>query len=114
MRQLHLPLAFTRPGASREDIENQLRAIDHLALEPFLELAQLRRVQFVVEDHDVDIRLVARRSQRGNLARANEGCGVRPRPLLQHAHDNARACGIGEARELVERMIRIAAARRSD
>ena len=69
---------------------------------------------FVVEDHDIDIRLVAGRSQRGNLAGANEGCGVRLLPLLQHAHDDPRACSVGEAGELVQRMIRIAAGGRSD
>jgi hypothetical protein len=36
-----LPFTFTRPRASREDIEDQLRAIDHFTIDAFLDMAQL-------------------------------------------------------------------------
>ena len=61
LRELDLQLAFARPGAAREDVEDQLRAVDDLAAERLLEVAQLRRAQLVVEDDDVDAQLVARR-----------------------------------------------------
>ena len=43
----HLP--FPGPGARREDVEDQLRAIDDLAAQPLLELAKLAGCQFVVD-----------------------------------------------------------------
>ena len=64
LRELDLQLAFARPRAAREDVENELRAIDDLAIERVLEVAQLRRRQLVVEDDDVDARFGARRGER--------------------------------------------------
>ena len=55
LRQLDLQLAFARPRAPGEDVENQLRAIDDLAADRLLDLPQLRRRQLVVEDDDVDV-----------------------------------------------------------
>ena len=53
LRQLDLPLPFARACAPREDVEDELRAIDHLAVDALFDLAQLRGRQLVVEDHDV-------------------------------------------------------------
>ena len=53
LRQLDLQLAGQAVGALREDVENELAAIDHLDLERALEVALLRRRQRVVEDGDV-------------------------------------------------------------
>ena len=39
LRELDLQLAFARPRAPREDVEDELRAIDDLALEALLEVA---------------------------------------------------------------------------
>src|SRR5687767_3246571 len=58
--ELDLELAFARLRATREDVEDQLRAIDDLAIEDAFEVAQLRGAQLVVEDHDVGPDLVAR------------------------------------------------------
>ena len=38
LRELDLQLAFARPRAAREDVENQLRAIDDLAADLLLDL----------------------------------------------------------------------------
>ena len=114
LRELDLPLALARPGATREDVEDQLRPIDDLAFEPLLELPELRGGQFVVEDHDVDVRFGACRGERADLAGADEGRRIRLGPFLQHAQNDAGARRFRETRELVERMIRVAAARRSD
>ena len=71
LRELDLELAFPRARAAREDVEDQLRAIDDLAVERLLEVAQLRRRQLVVEDDDVDARFGAtrRRASRPCLCR---------------------------------------------
>ena len=57
LRQLDLEVPFTRPRAPREDVENQLGAIDDAPAEDLFEVARLRRRELVVEDHDVDARL---------------------------------------------------------
>jgi hypothetical protein len=49
LRELHLQLAFPRARAAREDVEDQLRAIDDLAFGLLLDLPQLRRGQLVVD-----------------------------------------------------------------
>ena len=72
LRELDLQLAFARPRAAREDVEDQLRAIDDLAADLLFDLAQLRRRQLVVEDDDVDARLGARRGERLDLAGAEK------------------------------------------
>ncbi len=55
LRELDLQLAFARPRAPREDVEDQLRAVDDLAADRLFDLPQLRRRQLVVEDDDVDV-----------------------------------------------------------
>ena len=55
LRELDLQLAFARPRAPREDVENELRAIDDLAADCLFDLPQLRRRQLVVEDDDVGV-----------------------------------------------------------
>src|SRR6266480_1539923 len=55
LRQLNLKLAFARPGALREDVENQRCAIEHFALENLFQVAALRRRKFVVKDDRIDI-----------------------------------------------------------
>ena len=72
LRELDLQLAFARARAPREDVENQLRAIDDLAADRLLDLAQLRRRQLVVEDDDVDVGFGARRGERLDLAARRE------------------------------------------
>ena len=42
LRQFDLQLAFARPGALREDVENQRRAVEDFAVENFFERAALR------------------------------------------------------------------------
>ncbi len=67
LRELDLPLALTRARAAREDVENQLRPIDDLALEFLLELTKLSRRELVVEDHEVHVSLGAGGSQTRDL-----------------------------------------------
>jgi hypothetical protein len=93
--ELDLPFAFTGAGPPREDIENQLRAIDDLAVEPLLELSELGWRQLVVEDDEVDTGFRARCRQRGRLAAADIRSGIRLGPVLHHPkHDDGpRAFG---------------------
>ena len=105
--ELDLQLAFSRAGAPREDVQDQLRAIDHLAIEPLVELAQLRRRQLVVEDHQVGVGFGRGLRQHIDLAAAKECRGIGLGPVLQHAQDDARARGVGKTTQLFEGMFRV-------
>ena len=105
LRELHLQLAFARPRAAREDVEDELRAIDDLAADLLLDLPQLRRRQLVVEDDDVDVGLGADAASVGILPAPRNVDGSGFGPLLQHAQDDLGAGGLGEAGELVERSL---------
>ena len=107
LRELDLKLAFTRPRAPREDVENELRAIDDLAVERFFEVAQLRRRQLVVENHDIDARSSQEAASDRNLAAAEKRRGIRLGALLQHAQHDRRAGGRRQAGQFVERMLGI-------
>ena len=108
LRELDLQLAFARPRAAREDVEDQLRAVEHLALERRLEVAQLRRRQLVVEDDDVDARpRRTRRRATSTLPLPRNVAGSGLAPLLQHAQHDVGAGSGGETGELVERMFGI-------
>jgi hypothetical protein len=61
LRKLDLPLALPSARTPGEDVENQLRPIDHLALEFLLELAELCGRELVIEDDKIYLGLSARR-----------------------------------------------------
>ena len=107
LRELDLQLAFARPRAAREDVEDELRAIDDLAFEPLLQLAQLRRRQLVVEDDDVDVGFGRRAREQLDFAAAEKCRGVRLGTLLQHAQHHVCAGGVGQPGQLFERMLGI-------
>ena len=107
LRQLDLPLAFARARAPREDVENQLRAIDHFAIEAFLDVPELGRRQLVVEDDDIGGKPRAFGRELVELAAADERRRIGRRPLLNHRHDDDRAGRFSEPRELVDRALGI-------
>ena len=111
LRELHLQLAFARPRPPREDVENELRAIDDLPADLLFDLPKLRRRQLVVEHDDVDVGLGGGGGQRGDLAGAEKRRGIRLRALLQHAQHHLGARGLGQAGQLVERSLGIEPAR---
>jgi hypothetical protein len=97
-----LQLAFPRTGTAREDIQNELRAIEDFSTDGLLEIAELGRRELVVEDHHVDVRLIAGRCQGLDLSAAEKGRGVGARALLQQAQHHVRARRRRETCELVE------------
>ena len=70
--ELDLQLAFARPRAPREDVEDELRPIDDLAADRLFDVAQLRRRQLIVEDDDVDVGLGGRRAPASGSCRRRE------------------------------------------
>ena len=60
LRQLDLEAGLARAGALGEDGEDQLAAVDHLALELGLQVLHLAGGEIVVEDDEIDLGLDAR------------------------------------------------------
>ena len=54
LRELNLQPAFATARALREDIEDQLGAIEHFARKKIFEVPALGRRKFVVENHRGD------------------------------------------------------------
>jgi hypothetical protein len=102
--ELDLELALPRAGAPREDVENELRAVDDFPIERALEVPQLRGRQLVVEDHQVHARLAGGGGEHLDLALPEKRRGIRLRALLLYAQYGIGARGRREPRQLVERM----------
>ena len=56
LRQFHLQTAFGGAGAAREDIENQLGAVDDLDAGGAFKIALLGGREIVIDDQDVGLR----------------------------------------------------------
>ena len=95
LRQLDLQLAFTGPGPLSENIQNQRRAIQNLAIEDLLQIAALRRRKFVVENDRIDIRPAAMQRKLVRLAFANERPGAGRGHFLQAIADHLASSGGG-------------------
>jgi hypothetical protein len=65
---------------AREDVDDQRRSIEHLAVEQLLEGALLVRRQLVVDDQDVEIgrRLLVDQLRGATLAEVPHRVGLRP------------------------------------
>src|SRR5437879_8826036 len=107
--QLNLKLAFARPGALREDVENQRRAIEHFALESLFQVAALRGRKFVVEDDRIDILAPAMPGKFIGLAAANESSGGRRFEFLRALADDFGPGRHGEFRQFIQRIAHLPA-----
>ena len=108
LRELDLQLAFARARAPREDVEDELRAIDDLAADRLFDVPQLRRRQLVVEDDDVDVGFGARRARASAILPAPrnvDGSGF-GRSCSTRSTTSAPAAS-RQAGELVERSLGI-------
>jgi hypothetical protein len=55
LRQLHLQLPLAGARVAGKNVQNQLRAVQHAAGKRRLKIAQLRRRQVVVEEHQIGL-----------------------------------------------------------
>ena len=103
LRDFDLQLALERMRPLRENVENQLAAIDHTNLELVLEIARLRRAERVVENRE---RRAFRRRQLADLARlalADKSARVRRLQALPNNAGNFGAGALGQCFKFVER-----------
>ena len=99
LRQLDLELALGAHGVLGEDVEDQLRAVDHARLERVLEEALLHRIELVVDEQALGLRVREPLSQLLELALADVRALRRAAAMLDDAADRLDA---GGARELLD------------
>src|SRR5947207_10524879 len=71
LRQLNLQTAFAAPSALRENVENELGAIEHFTRKQVFKIASLRRRKFVVENDRSDFSILKRMLDRFGFAFAD-------------------------------------------
>ena len=97
--QLDLELAVGGDGVLGEDVEDQLRPVDHARVERVLEVALLRRRQLVVDEQALGLGRLEALLELLDLALADVGALRRPRPVLDDAAERLDARG---ARQLLD------------
>ena len=90
LRELDLQLPLGARRVLREDVEDQLRAVDDARVERVLEVALLRGIELVVDDHALGARLREALLQLLELALADVRALRRTRAVLHDARRPAR------------------------
>ena len=111
LRQLDLQLAFTAPRMPRENVENQLCAVDHVAFGGFFNVALLHGRKIAVENDQrrtvcrvfganfIQLTAADERSRIGGIAHLEDGSG------------DLRACAARQLNEFCERRAALLARR---
>ena len=105
LRDFDLQFALERARALREDIENQLAAIDNAELELVFEIARLRGAERVVEDRERRAAFVGEFADLGGLAASDEGARVDVFELLLDLAGDFGAGACGQRAEFGERIV---------
>ena len=106
LRQLDLQLAFQAAGAGREDVEDQLAAVEHLGVEPLGERSLLPRAQVLVDEDDAGARRLDRLLQLLDLAFPDVRRGVDVADRLGERRHRLDARGAREPFQLAQRLVR--------
>ncbi len=85
--ELHLELSLGTSSVLGEDVQDQLRTIDHAGLERILQRSLLRRLQLVVDDEDLGSSTLVRLPQLLQLAFAEVCPALGPRAMLDQLAD---------------------------
>src|SRR6266487_5882780 len=99
LRELDLQPALAAAGALRENVENQLGAIKHLAREQILEVASLSWRKFVIENHGGDLSILQRTFDPFRFAFSDV---VGRSRFLQFLRDRVDDFGAGRAGQLAQ------------
>jgi hypothetical protein len=111
--QLDLQLAFARAGAAGEDLQDQARAVDDLALPGPLQIALLDGRQRVVHHHHVGVQRIGQIAEFSHLARPEQCRGHELAQGRDLAADDLEVKRFGEAGRLLQPSFRIAQRMRS-
>ena len=96
LRQLDLELALACAGALGEDVQNERRAVEDLAVKGGLQVAALRGGQLVIEDNGIDIGLAAMQGELLSLAFPDVSGGAGRGHLLYAIANDFAARGGGQ------------------
>src|SRR4051794_19223254 len=96
LRELDLEASFPAPGALREDVENELGAIENFTRKEVLQVAALGRRQLVVENHRGDVLVLERFLYQLRFAFADVIRRGRLLEFLGDGIDHFRAGGVRE------------------
>ena len=99
LRELDLELPLGGHGVLGEDVEDQLRAVDHAGVERVLEEALLRRIELVVDDQALGFELLEPLLDLLELALADVGALRRAGAMLHRPADRDHS---GRPRELLD------------
>ena len=105
--QLDLGLALGALGVLGEDVEDQCGPVDHLDLDPILQVAQLRGRELAVTDHRVGTGGDHHLAQLLDLAAPDVRGRVGSGAALDQALEHLGAGGLGEQLELGHRILRV-------
>ena len=94
-----------RPGAPREDVENEFGPVDDLDLGRLLDLSPLRRPEVVVEDQEVCLVHLGGRLDALHHPTTYVRLPVQARAVLNEAVDDHRSGRSGQLGEFVERLV---------
>ena len=111
LRQLDLELPFGARGVLREDVEDQLRAVDHARVERVLEEPLLGRLELVVDEQALGVGLLEVLLQLLELPFADVGPLRRACPMLNDRADRFDACGARELAQLGQLVVGVDALR---
>ena len=107
LREFDLQFAFPRPGALREDVENERRAVEDFAVENLFKIAALRRRKLIIENHRVHVLTLAKIREFSRLAFADERGGIQRFCFLQAITNDFAAGGYREFAEFGQRIARV-------
>ena len=107
LRQFDLETAFAAARALRENIENQLGAIEDLARKQILQVASLGRRKFVIENNRRDVLVLVRFLDQLRFAFANVVPRRRLLEFLGDGVDDFSAGGIRQLREFFHRIAQV-------
>src|SRR5262249_53885675 len=111
LRQLDLELAFGASRVLREDVEDQLRAVDDASLQRILERALLRRGEFAVREQHLGVGVRVRTPQISELPLPDERAPVGTYALRDAPPHGRDARGARELPDLGELRGRVRALR---
>jgi len=100
-----LQLALQRASALRENVEDQLAAIDDAKIQFLFEVARLRGAQRIVENRERRTGAMRDFLDLGSLAFPYKGPRVGGLELLRDCIGDFSACGLGQGLELGERFL---------
>ena len=107
MRQLDLQSALATARALRENVENQLRAIENFAGEQIFQIASLRGREFVVKNDRGDVSILERFLDQLRFAAADVIGRCRLLQFLRDGIDHFRSSRAGELAQLFHRIAQI-------